>query len=142
MVRLCNFVRLALIGLAVVDGLDHKLGGHGRAECHKEDVCHKKGGKHGNTYDCAKAIDLKDCVTVDLTHLDFGDAGAITLAAALKESTVVEQLFIPYNEIEEDGAAAILKVVESHPSLERLFMYNNKYVQLCRTAAPSLACTQ
>lgn len=46
-------------------------------------------------------------VTVDLTHLDFGDAGAITLAAALKESTVVEQLFITYNEIEEDGAAAI-----------------------------------
>lgn len=44
---------------------------------------------------------------MDLTHLDFGDAGAITLAAALKESTVVEQLFIPYNEIEEDGAAAI-----------------------------------
>lgn len=164
MVRLCNFVRLALIGLAVVDGLDHKLGGHGRgtrrsstagdvplwcartmhiisctsgffksdvgtppifpepmgvhissmcrlkallhsstapkpniaqyiyisssytlstattkfafpfsdctaftiigaAECHKEDVCHKKGGKHGNTYDCAKAIDLKDCTS-------------------------------------------------------------------------------
>lgn len=30
MVRLCNFVRLALIGLAVVDGLDHKLGEHGR----------------------------------------------------------------------------------------------------------------
>lgn len=35
----------------------------GAAECHKEDVCHKKGGKHGNTYDCIKAIDLKDCTS-------------------------------------------------------------------------------
>ena len=102
------------------------------AECHKEDVCLRKrltktAGKVNFEYDCVKQIDLKGCATVDLTHANLGDAGAATFAAALELSAVIEQAFLPYNEIEEDGAIAIWKVLETHPSLERLFMYNNKY---------------
>jgi Ran GTPase-activating protein (RanGAP) involved in mRNA processing and transport len=42
-------------------------------------------------------------------------------------STVLQQAFLAYNEIEEDGAIAIYTAMETHPSLERLFMYNNRY---------------
>ena len=48
---------------------------------------------------------------------------------------MIQQAFIAYNEIEEDGAIAIYKVLETHPSLERLFMYNNRYAGRTRGLA-------
>lgn len=80
-----------------------------------------------------------DIKVLSLRYCALGAQGAVTLSAALKVNTSVETCILVGNQIGDDGADAIISLMQNTASLRRLDVQDNQLSPQKKTAIKEAA---